>query len=92
VAREVEAVSASDARLMASADAIRKIASTLDQVSDDVLARLSSVNMVSEGGLSQLIAARLSEVGLRARRTTRMRWRTHRAVDAILRGARHHLH
>ena len=35
----------------------------MDQVSDDVLLKLVTVNQLSEGPLSTLIATRLSEVG-----------------------------
>jgi len=61
--REVEAARGSDHRYAEAADAIRWIAGTMDQVSDDVLLKLVTVNQLSEGLLSTLIAARLSEVG-----------------------------
>src|SRR6478752_5773343 len=60
--REVEAARSSDHRYAETADAIRRIAGTMDQVSDDVLWKLVTVNQLSEGPLSTLIATRL-EVG-----------------------------
>jgi hypothetical protein len=63
IAREVEAVAARDARLMASADNIRLIASTLDMVDDAVVAKLATVNTISEGLLTELITERLAAVG-----------------------------
>jgi hypothetical protein len=62
-AREIEPEAETDPRYVAAADAIRVIAATMDQISDDVLLRLSSMDLTSEGGLSQLIGARLDQVG-----------------------------
>jgi hypothetical protein len=59
VSREMEAARTGDARFIAAADCLRRMAGTLDQVSDDVLAKLASVNQLSEGLLSKLIAARV---------------------------------
>jgi hypothetical protein len=61
--REVEAAQGGDLRYAETADAIRWIAGTMDQVSDDVLLKLATANQLSEGLLSQLIATRLSEIG-----------------------------
>src|SRR5258708_39895662 len=61
--REVEAARGSDHRYAETADAIRRIAGTMDQVSDDVLLKLATANQLSEGLLSTLIATRLSEAG-----------------------------
>ena len=61
--REIEAAHSSDHRYAEAADAIRRIAGTMDQVSDDVLLKLVTANQLSEGLLSTLIATRLSEVG-----------------------------
>ena len=61
--REVEATGSGDHRYAETADAIKRIAGTMDQVSDDLLLKLVIVNQLSEGLLSTLIAARLSEVG-----------------------------
>ncbi|WP_029079306.1 hypothetical protein [Bradyrhizobium sp. th.b2] len=94
-AREIEAVAASDARLMAAADAITRIAETLDQVSDQVLRKLSSVNITSEGGLSALIAARLSQVGFALPLygdASEFFAPIEATVDKVLKGARLHMH
>ena len=61
--RGVEAARGSDHGYAETADAIRRIAGTMDQVSDDVLLKLVTVNRLSEDLLSQLIATRLSEIG-----------------------------
>jgi len=61
--REVEAAGSGDNRYAATADGIRRIAETMDQVSGDMLLKLAIANQLSEGLLSQLIATRLSEVG-----------------------------
>jgi hypothetical protein len=63
LAREVEALTTDDARLMASVRAIRRIERTLDMVSNETVAKLASVNELSGGLLSELIAARVSEIG-----------------------------
>jgi len=63
VSREMEAATTGDARFIAAADCLRRIAGTLDAVSDDVLAKLASVNQLSEGLLSKLIAARVEQIG-----------------------------
>jgi hypothetical protein len=47
--RDLEATATGDARYIAAADSIRRIVATLDQVSDDVLLRLATVNELSEG-------------------------------------------
>ena len=61
--REVEAMRSGDHRYAKTSDAVRRIAGTMDQVSDDVLLKLATANQLSEGPLSTLIATRLSEVG-----------------------------
>jgi hypothetical protein len=61
--REVEAARSSDHRYAEAADAIRRIAGTMGMVSDEVLLKLATANQLSEGLLSTLIAARLSEIG-----------------------------
>ena len=61
--REVEAARSSDHRYAQAADAIRRIAGTMDQVSDDLLLKLATAKQLSEGLLSTLIAARLSKIG-----------------------------
>ena len=63
ISREMEAAKSGDARFIAAADCLRRIAGTLDAVSDDVLAKLASVNQLSEGLLSRLIAARVEQIG-----------------------------
>lgn len=63
VSREMEAAKTGDARFIAAADCLRRIAGTLDAVSDDVLAKLVNVNQLSEGLLSKLIAARVEQIG-----------------------------
>ena len=63
VSREMEAARTGDARFIAAVDCLRRMAGTLDQVSDDVLAKLASVNQLSEGLLSKLIAARVEQIG-----------------------------
>ena len=67
----------------------------MDQVSDDVLLKLVTVNQLSEGLLSTLIATRLSEVGFALphyKDAPSFFAPIEATVDAILRGARHHLH
>ena len=61
--REVEAAGSGDNRYAETADGIRRIAGTMDQVSGDMLLKLAIANQLSEGLLSQLIATRLSEIG-----------------------------
>jgi hypothetical protein len=63
VSRDFEATTIGDVRYIAAADSIRQIVATLDQVSDDVLLRFATANELSEGTLSQLIAARIEQVG-----------------------------
>jgi hypothetical protein len=63
VSRDFEATATGDARYIVAADSIRQIVATLDQVSDGVLLRLATVNELSEGRLSQLIVARIEQVG-----------------------------
>lgn len=94
-ARETALEAETDARYIAAADAIRLIAATLDQVGDEVLLRLSSVNINSEGWLSQLIGARLSQVGFALplyRDAPSFFAPISDKVDAILRNARLHMH
>ena len=70
VSREVEAVRSGDHRYAQAADAIRRIAGTMDQVSDDVLLKLVTANQLSEGLLRN--ADRDEAVGDR-RRTSALR-------------------
>ena len=61
--RMVEAQATGDARVIAAADAVKQIAGTIDQISDDTVLRLATVNTISQGLLARLITARLAEVG-----------------------------
>jgi hypothetical protein len=63
VSRDFEATATGDARYIAAAGSIRQIVATLDQISDDVLLRLATVNELSEGRLLELITARVEQVG-----------------------------
>ena len=94
LAREVEALTTDDARLMAAVRAIRRIERTLYMVSNETVAKLASVNELSEGLLSELIAARVSEVGgalpLYANARAFFKPITQQ-VDAILHSARLHM-
>jgi hypothetical protein len=93
--REVEAARGSDHRYAETADAIKRIAATMDQVSDDVLLKLVTVNQLSEGPLSTLIATRLSEVGgaLPVYEDAKAFFQSLvKQVDQILRRARRHMH
>jgi hypothetical protein len=93
--REVEAARGSDHRYAETADAIRRIAGTMGQVSDDVLLKLVTANQLSEGLLSTLIATRLSEVGgaLPLYEDAKAFFApVERTVDTILRNARQHIH
>jgi hypothetical protein len=95
VSREVEAVRSGDHRYAQAADAIRRIAGTMDQVSDDVLLKLVTANQLSEGLLSQLIATRLSEIGgaLPLYDDAKAFFQPLvEQVDQILRRARQHMH
>ena len=82
-------------RYAETADAIRRIAGTMDQVSDDVLLKLATANQLSEGLLSTLIAARLSEIGgiLPLYDDAKAFFQPLvEQVDQILRRARRHMH
>jgi hypothetical protein len=61
--RMVEAQATGDARVIAAADAVKQIAGTMHQISDDTVLRLATVNAISQGLLARLITARLAEVG-----------------------------
>src|SRR6478735_10656645 len=61
--RGIEAAGSGDRRYAYAADAIKRIAGTLDQVGDEVLMRLATINEISNGMLSSLMSARLAEVG-----------------------------
>ena len=61
--RVIEAAGSGDRRYAYAADAIKRIAATLDQVGDEVLMRLATINEISNGMLSSLMSARLAEVG-----------------------------
>ena len=61
--RGIEAAGSGDRRYAYAADAIKRIAGTLDQVGDEVLMRLATVNEISNGTLSSLMSARLAAVG-----------------------------
>ena len=52
-----------DERFIDASNSLRKIASTLDEVPDEMILKLATCNIVSEGTLSQLIAAPLEQVG-----------------------------
>jgi hypothetical protein len=93
--REVKAARGSDHRNAETADAIRRIAGTMDQVSDDVLLKLATANQLSEGLLSQLIATRLSEIGgaLPLYDDAKAFFQPLvEQIDQILRRARQHMH
>jgi hypothetical protein len=47
-----------------SAKAILRIATTMDQITDDVLMMLSTVDDTSQGQLLELILARVAQVGM----------------------------
>jgi hypothetical protein len=61
--RLVEAEASGDERLMVSAGAIGQIVATMDAVDDATLLKLASVDATCNGMLSQLIEARLQQVG-----------------------------
>jgi hypothetical protein len=61
--RDVEAAASGDLRFADAADCIKHISATLHEIDDDTLIKLADVDTLSEGGLSKLIASRLSEVG-----------------------------
>ena len=61
--RGIEAAGSGDRRYAYAADAIKRIAGTLDQVGEEVLMRLATINEISNGTLSSLMSARLAEVG-----------------------------
>ena len=61
--RGIEAAGSGDRRYAYAADAIKRIAGTLDQVGDEVLMRLATINEISNGTLSSLMSARLAKVG-----------------------------
>ena len=65
--RGIEAAGSGDRRYAYAADAIKRIAGTLDQVGDEVLMRLATINEISNGTLSSLMSARLAEVGFALR-------------------------
>jgi hypothetical protein len=62
-ARETGPEVADDLRFTVAADCIEAIAATLDQVPDDTLLRLASVNTATDGLMARLIAARLCAIG-----------------------------
>jgi hypothetical protein len=93
--REIEAARSNDHRYAETADAIRRIAGTMDQVSDDVLLKLATAYQLSEGLLSTLIATRLSELGgaLPLYDDAKAFFQPLvEQVDQILRRARQHMH
>ena len=61
--RVIEAAGSGDRRYAYAADAIKRIAGTRDQVGDEVLMKLATINEISNGTLSSLMSARLAEVG-----------------------------
>ena len=63
ISRGIEAAGSGDRRYAYAADAIKRIAGTLDQVGDEVLMRLATINEFSNGTLPSLMSARLAEVG-----------------------------
>jgi hypothetical protein len=90
--REVEAAGSGDRRY---ADAIKRIAGTLDLISDEVVTKLSAVNEASECLLTTLIAARVEQIGfalpLYADALSFIA-PIEAQVDAILQSARSHVH
>jgi hypothetical protein len=93
--RDLEATASGDQRFIAAADAIKQIEATLPMIDDAVLLKLVSVNETSEGALSQLIAARLSEVGFALplyEDAPSFFAPISDKVDTILRNARPHMH
>jgi len=94
-AREMEGQVQGDVRFTVAAANIRLIAGTLDQVSDASILKLASVNDTSEGLLSQLIAARLEQIGFAlplVMGAAEFFAPIEAKVDEILRGARPHMH
>lgn len=63
LAREIEADVTGDPHYMAAADSLTRIAASVDQIGDDVMVKLSSVNSTSEGALASLIGERAMAVG-----------------------------
>ena len=61
--RENDAQAARDHRYAEAARSIRQIAATMHEVDDAALVKLSVVDQTGQGMLSQLVAARLCEVG-----------------------------
>ncbi len=95
VSREMEAATTGDARFIAAADCLRRMAGTLDAVSDDVLAKLATVNHLSEGLLSQLIAKRIEQVGIALpcyENAAEFIAPVEQTLDRILHNARQHMH
>jgi hypothetical protein len=63
ISRDLEAQATGDQRFSLAAASVKRIKVTLDQIEDAVLLKLVFVNEASEGLLSQLIGARLEQVG-----------------------------
>jgi hypothetical protein len=94
-ARETAPEAERDARYVAAADSIRQIAATMDQIGDDVVLKLFSVNETSEGLLSELISAMVTEVGFALplyQDAAGFFQPLVERVDQILRKARPHMH
>ena len=63
IARLIEARATGDARFIVAADAIKQIAETMDQISDDTVLRIATAKTISEGLLSSMITSRLAAIG-----------------------------
>lgn len=93
--REVEATGSGDRRYADAADAIKRIAGTLDLISDEVVTKLSAVNEASECLLTTLIAARVEQIGFELplyADALSFIAPIEAQVDAILQSARPHMH
>ena len=62
-ARETAAEADTDLRYAVAADSIRQIAATLDQVPDDTLLRLATINTACDGLMARVITDRLLALG-----------------------------
>ena len=63
IARLIEARATGDARFIVAADAIKQIAETMDQISDDTVLRIATAKAISKGLLSRMIISRLAAIG-----------------------------
>lgn len=62
-AREAAPEAADDLRYTVAAECITAIAGTLDQVTDDTLMRLATVNTATDGTVARMVTARLLALG-----------------------------